>query len=135
MFFVTLAMNIFGVGVIRDFAFAMNVGVIVGTYSSIFIASPILIWLNDKYARDPAEAAGPPAAPPAARRRRTRRRLTFHIAPSPACAAWERVGVRASRFRAPFASYPQGRDTKKDIHKAAVLASSCESTRLARAVD
>jgi preprotein translocase subunit SecF len=42
-------MNIFGVGVIRDFAFAMNVGVIVGTYSSIFIASPILIWLNDKF--------------------------------------------------------------------------------------
>jgi preprotein translocase subunit SecF len=49
VFFVTLAMNLFGVGVIRDFAFAMNVGVIVGTYSSIFIASPILIWLNDKY--------------------------------------------------------------------------------------
>ncbi|HMF39988.1 MAG TPA: protein translocase subunit SecF [Polyangia bacterium] len=49
VFFVTLAMNIWGVGVIRDFAFAMNVGVIVGTYSSIFIASPILIWLNEKY--------------------------------------------------------------------------------------
>jgi preprotein translocase subunit SecF len=49
VFFVTLAMNVFGIGVIRDFAFAMNVGVIVGTYSSIFIASPILIWLNDKY--------------------------------------------------------------------------------------
>ncbi len=49
VFFVTLAMNIFGTGVIRDFAFAMNVGIIVGTYSSIFIASPILIWLNDKY--------------------------------------------------------------------------------------
>jgi preprotein translocase subunit SecF len=49
VFFVTLAMNIFGVGVIRDFAFAMNVGVIVGTYSSIFIASPILIWLNEKF--------------------------------------------------------------------------------------
>jgi preprotein translocase subunit SecF len=49
VFFVTLAMNIWGVGVIRDFAFAMNVGVIVGTYSSIFIASPILIWLNDKF--------------------------------------------------------------------------------------
>ena len=27
----------------------MNVGVIVGTYSSIFIASPILIWLNEKF--------------------------------------------------------------------------------------
>ncbi|HEY7372330.1 MAG TPA: protein translocase subunit SecF [Polyangia bacterium] len=50
VFFVTLAMNILGVGVIKDFAFAMNVGVIVGTYSSIFIASPILIWLNEKYA-------------------------------------------------------------------------------------
>jgi len=50
VFFVTLAMNIWGVGVIRDFAFAMNVGVIVGTYSSIFIASPILIWLNEKFA-------------------------------------------------------------------------------------
>jgi preprotein translocase subunit SecF len=49
VFFVTLAMNIFGVGVIRDFAFAMNVGVIVGTYSSIFVASPILIWLDEKY--------------------------------------------------------------------------------------
>ncbi len=49
VFFVTFWMNVLGVGVIRDFAFAMNVGVIVGTYSSIFIASPILIWLNDKY--------------------------------------------------------------------------------------
>jgi hypothetical protein len=33
----------------RDFAFAMNVGVIVGTYSSIFIASPILIALNERF--------------------------------------------------------------------------------------
>ena len=49
VFFVTFWMNVLGVGIIRDFAFAMNVGVIVGTYSSIFIASPILIWLNDKY--------------------------------------------------------------------------------------
>jgi len=56
VFFVTLAMNIFGVGVIRDFAFAMNVGVIVGTYSSIFIASPILIWLNEKYAQTQKKA-------------------------------------------------------------------------------
>jgi preprotein translocase subunit SecF len=47
-FFVTLAMNIWGTGVIRDFGFAMNVGILVGTYSSIFVASPILIWLNEK---------------------------------------------------------------------------------------
>jgi preprotein translocase subunit SecF len=49
VFLVTLAMNVLGTGVIRDFAFAMNVGVIVGTYSSIFVAAPILIWLNRKY--------------------------------------------------------------------------------------
>jgi preprotein translocase subunit SecF len=49
VFFVTLAMNIWGTGVIRDFAFAMNVGVIVGTYSSIFVAAPILIWLNQRF--------------------------------------------------------------------------------------
>jgi preprotein translocase subunit SecF len=49
VFFVTLAMNVFGTGVIRDFAFAMNVGVIVGTYSSIFVAAPILIWLNQRF--------------------------------------------------------------------------------------
>lgn len=61
VFFVTLAMNIFGVGVIRDFAFAMNVGVIVGTYSSIFIASPVLIWLNDKY--QASQAKQKPARP------------------------------------------------------------------------
>jgi preprotein translocase subunit SecF len=49
VFFVTLAMNIWGTGVIRDFAFAMNIGVIVGTYSSIFVAAPILIWLNRRF--------------------------------------------------------------------------------------
>ena len=57
VFFVTLAMNVFGVGVIREFAFAMNVGVIVGTYSSIFIASPILIWLNERYLVSQKKAA------------------------------------------------------------------------------
>src|SRR5260221_8704035 len=57
VFFVTLAMNVFGVGVIRDFAFAMNVGVIVGTYSSVFIASPILIWLNEKVLESQRRAA------------------------------------------------------------------------------
>jgi len=60
VFFVTLAMNIWGTGVIRDFAFAMNVGVIVGTYSSIFVASPILIWLNEKSLISQKKAAARP---------------------------------------------------------------------------
>jgi preprotein translocase subunit SecF len=57
VFFVTLAMNIWGTGVIRDFAFAMNVGVIVGTYSSIFVAAPILIWLNERFFKPTGKTA------------------------------------------------------------------------------
>jgi len=54
VFFVTFAMNLWGTGVIRDFAFAMNIGVVVGTYSSIFVAAPILIWLNDRFFKNPS---------------------------------------------------------------------------------
>jgi len=42
---VVLALFIFGGAVIHDFAFALLIGVLIGTYSSIFIASPtILVW-------------------------------------------------------------------------------------------
>jgi len=40
---VVIALFFFGGGVIHDFAFTLMVGVIVGTYSSIFIASPLLL--------------------------------------------------------------------------------------------
>jgi preprotein translocase subunit SecF len=40
---VVLALYLLGGGVIHDFAFAMLVGILVGTYSSIFVASPILL--------------------------------------------------------------------------------------------
>ena len=39
-----LALYFFGGPVLNDFAFSFIVGVIVGTYSSIFIASPIVLW-------------------------------------------------------------------------------------------
>jgi len=42
---VIIALFILGGGVIHDFAFAILIGVLVGTYSSVFVASPILlIW-------------------------------------------------------------------------------------------
>ncbi|MEM8839383.1 MAG: protein translocase subunit SecD, partial [Pseudomonadota bacterium] len=41
-----LSLYIFGGEVIRSFTFAMIWGVIIGTYSSIFIAAPFLIFLN-----------------------------------------------------------------------------------------
>jgi len=44
---VVLALFIFGGGVIHNFAFALLIGVLVGTYSSVFIASPLLIYWED----------------------------------------------------------------------------------------
>ncbi len=45
---VLIALYIFGGSVIRNFTFAMLFGVIVGTYSSIFIAAPILDYFGIK---------------------------------------------------------------------------------------
>lgn len=42
-FVVVLSLFLFGGSVIRDFAFALMIGIIVGTYSSIFVASPLLV--------------------------------------------------------------------------------------------
>ena len=44
--FVVLILFIFGGGAIKGFAFALLVGVLVGTYSSIFIATPIMSDLS-----------------------------------------------------------------------------------------
>jgi preprotein translocase subunit SecF len=42
---VVISLFILGGGVIHDFAFALVVGIVVGTYSSIYVASPVLlIW-------------------------------------------------------------------------------------------
>ncbi len=49
-FMVVLILYLFGGEVIHGFAFAMIVGVIVGTYSSIYIASPIVVQLHNKQA-------------------------------------------------------------------------------------
>ncbi|MEX2381122.1 MAG: protein translocase subunit SecD [Opitutales bacterium] len=40
----TISLFIFGGGVINDFAFTFIVGILVGTFSSIFIASPVFYW-------------------------------------------------------------------------------------------
>ena len=37
---------IFGGAILKGFSFAMILGVIIGTYSSIYIANPILVRLN-----------------------------------------------------------------------------------------
>ncbi len=52
------ALYIFGGEVLRGFTFTMMWGVVVGTYSSIFIAAPLLITLGAR-ASDPAKAETP----------------------------------------------------------------------------
>ena len=48
---VVAALFILGGAVIHDFAFALLVGIVVGTYSSIFVASPILLIWESQFAR------------------------------------------------------------------------------------
>jgi preprotein translocase subunit SecF len=45
---VVVTLFILGGGIIHDFAFALIVGILVGTYSSIFVASPILLAWQKK---------------------------------------------------------------------------------------
>jgi SecD/SecF fusion protein len=40
------ALYFFGGAVLRDFSFAILVGIVIGTYSSIFIAAPIVLWAS-----------------------------------------------------------------------------------------
>ena len=47
-FVVVFILWVFGGEVIHNFAFAMIVGVIVGTYSSIYIASTLVIYLHER---------------------------------------------------------------------------------------
>ena len=45
-FFVVFTLFMFGGEIIHPFAFTLLVGVVVGTYSSVFVASPILLWFG-----------------------------------------------------------------------------------------
>jgi preprotein translocase subunit SecF len=79
VFLAVLSLFILGGEVLHDFAFAMLIGVVVGTYSSIFVASPLLyVWRGKKGTRlikvamltkQPAKGLAPqvqPATAPAA---------------------------------------------------------------------
>ncbi|MCX6146635.1 MAG: protein translocase subunit SecF [Candidatus Kapabacteria bacterium] len=51
---VLLTIVVFGGPVLQGFAFTMLIGILVGTYSSIFIASSFVIWYTDKKGLLPA---------------------------------------------------------------------------------
>ncbi len=54
---VVLALFVLGGGVIHDFAFALLIGIAVGTYSSVYVASPVVLLLHKRVARDAAAKA------------------------------------------------------------------------------
>ncbi|MBA3440741.1 MAG: protein translocase subunit SecF [Pyrinomonadaceae bacterium] len=60
-----LAMVLFGGRVLRGFSLALLIGIIVGTYSTIAIASPIMVWWQQRLQR-----SGTPGAPTTERQMR-----------------------------------------------------------------
>ncbi|MEL7500453.1 MAG: protein translocase subunit SecD [Planctomycetota bacterium] len=54
-FIVVFILYLFGGDAIHGFAFALVIGVLVGTYSSIFVASPALLWLMNTVGLNPGE--------------------------------------------------------------------------------
>ena len=67
-FLTVIALFLFGGPVLHGFSFALVVGIIIGTYSSVFIASPIVIFWRDfmearkRRSPAPAVAAAKPSA-------------------------------------------------------------------------
>lgn len=70
-FLTVLALWLFGGQVLNGFAFALVVGILVGTYSSVFIASPIVVfWHEWMESRKKSSPAGAPVAPRISERER-----------------------------------------------------------------
>ena len=73
-----LALLIFGGEVIRPFAWVLTFGILIGTFSSIYVASPLLLWTERKWPRriGGKDAVGPRSlgTAPVAREARSRSR-------------------------------------------------------------
>ena len=64
----TLALLLLGGEVIRPFAWVMSFGIFTGTFSSIYIAAPVLLWIEKRWPGEDARGArafgSRPATPP-----------------------------------------------------------------------
>jgi preprotein translocase subunit SecF len=67
----TLALLIFAGDVIRPFAWVMTFGIFTGTFSSIFVAGPILLWIERKWPRKTGARTSSSTATPTSRTRRS----------------------------------------------------------------
>jgi len=59
--FAVLALYLFGGEALRGFAFTMVVGIITGTYSTVFIAAPIALLISERRTARRVQAAAAPA--------------------------------------------------------------------------
>ena len=72
--FTVLALFVFGGEVLSGFAFTMLVGVISGTYSTIFVAAAAAIVISERRAARRAQAAAPAVSRPKRRNKKSRAR-------------------------------------------------------------
>jgi preprotein translocase subunit SecF len=61
-FLTVLALVLFGGDVLKSFSWALFIGVVVGTYSTIYIASPVMLWWEAWKARKRTAVAGAPVS-------------------------------------------------------------------------
>jgi preprotein translocase subunit SecF len=61
-FLTILALVLFGGEVLRSFSWALLIGVVVGTYSTIYIASPVMLWWEAWKAKKRTALVGPPVS-------------------------------------------------------------------------
>ena len=69
-----LSLFFLGGEVVRPFALAMAIGIVVGTYSSVFIAAPTLLFLEQRFGSD--DESGSKPAKPARKKSGSKRKKT-----------------------------------------------------------
>jgi preprotein translocase subunit SecF len=67
----TIALLIFAGEVLRPFAWVMSFGILTGTFSSIYVAAPILLWIERKWPRKAGTRQSSSTATPTSRTRRS----------------------------------------------------------------
>ena len=67
----TVALLLFAGEVIRPFAWVMTFGIFTGTFSSIYVAAPVLLWIERKWPRKTGTRPSSSTATPTSRTRRS----------------------------------------------------------------
>jgi SecD/SecF fusion protein len=100
--FILAALFILGGDTLTDFALALLVGILVGTYSSVFAGTPLLVAFEQRSGRQPTTATAP--TPPARQPGR----------PKPAAVARPRPAADSTRSTA---GQPRARTPRPKQHK------------------